>query len=151
MKKLSKHGLLFWPTKKSGFSLVELLVSIIILAIMVGVAIGAFQVFIAKAWKITMQHDLRDFIKAQEHYMIDHGHYLGASGDFVQYDQPSSGTLSANALPFTPSEGIRIEIISGNGLKFSGPPDFKVIVRHVHSNLAYEYNFTLRQTKERKH
>lgn len=151
MKKQSKLGLPSWPTRKNGFSLFELLVSIIILAIMVGVAVGAFQVFIAKAWKITMQHDLRDFIKAQEHYMIDHGHYLGAAGDFIQYDQPSSGALSANALPFTPSEDVRIEIISGNGLKFSGPPDFKVMVRHVHSNLAYEYNFSLRQTTERKH
>jgi type II secretory pathway pseudopilin PulG len=151
MKRQSRLGLPSWLTKRSGFPVVELLVSIIILSIMVGVAIGAFQVFIGKACKITMQHDLRDFIKAQESYMVDHGHYLGVSGDFIQYGQPSSETLSANALPFTPSEGIRIEIISGNGLRFSGPPDFKAIVSHVHSNLAYEYNFTLRKTTERKH
>lgn len=151
MKRIERFGLPVRLKGKRGFSLIELLVSIIILSMMVGVAIGVFQVLIAKACKITMQHDLRDFVKAQERYRIDHGHYLGTSGDFMEYGRPSSGTLSAKTLSFIPSDGIRIEIISGSGMKFQSPPDFKTLVRHVHSDLAYEYNFTLQQTTERKH
>lgn len=138
------------PSTKRGFSFVELLVSVIILSILVGVAIGAFQIFIAKACKITMQHDLRDFIKAEGSYLIDHGHYLGAAGDFIQYGQPPSGTLAVPDFRFTPSEGVRIEITSGSGLNRYGPPTLKATVRHALSNVAYEYDFATGKTTERK-
>jgi hypothetical protein len=51
--------------------------------------------------------------------------------------------------PFVPSPGVRIEIISGDGCRFEGPPAFKAVVSSHDLNHIYEYDFSTRQTSER--
>jgi prepilin-type N-terminal cleavage/methylation domain-containing protein len=143
MKPLSR------PAGKRGFTFIEVLMVCMIISILAGIAIGAFHVIMAKAYKVTMKHDLQAFVKAQEAYTTEYGRYLGAAGDFIQWGRPPSGSLAVPGFPFTPSEGVRVEITSGDGQTYMGPPPFNAAVRHVRSNVHFEYDFSAGLTTER--
>jgi prepilin-type N-terminal cleavage/methylation domain-containing protein len=138
------------PAGKRGFTFIELLVVLGIISILTGITVGAFHVFTARAYKVTLQHDLQNFAKVQENYTLEHGRYLGAAGDFIQWGRPPSGALAVSGFPFVPSEGVRVEITSGNGENYLGPPPFKATARHVKTNVYYEYDFATRKTTERQ-
>jgi prepilin-type N-terminal cleavage/methylation domain-containing protein len=140
---------LFRPAGKRGFTFVELLVACIIISILAGLGIGAFHFVMAKAYKVTMKHDLQNFVKAQEAYTIQYGRYLGAAGDFIKWGSPPSGTLAIPDLPFTPSKWVRVEIVSGDGQTHNGPQPFKAIVKHERSKVYFEYDFSSRIITEK--
>ncbi|MDO9229989.1 MAG: prepilin-type N-terminal cleavage/methylation domain-containing protein [Syntrophales bacterium] len=135
---------------REGFTLIELLIAIMIIAILAGIAIGSFSVVKLSAYKVTLQHDLKNFIKAQEAYTSDHGRYLGAAGDFIKWGRPYSGTLAVPEFNFRPSEGVSVEIISGDGQDYMGTPPFIVTAKHEQSKIYYEYDFAVRKTTERQ-
>ncbi len=147
--KRRKPSILSSPAGRKGFTFVELLMVCIIISILAGIGIGAFHVVMAKAYKVTLKHDLQNFVKAQEAYTAEYGRYLGAAGDFIQWGHPPSGTLAVPGFTFTPSEGVRVEITSGDGQTSMGPPVFKAAARHVRSNVYFEYDFSSRITTER--
>ena len=139
-----------YSERKTGFTIMQVITSLLIMVIIAGVAIIGFQLFIERASKIIMKHDLRGFVKAQEFYLEEHGRYFGTMGDVVHSGQAPSGTLTAPDFLFTPSDGVRIEIISGDGQNYLGPPAFKAMARHDRSKYTYEYDFSTKQTTERK-
>jgi prepilin-type N-terminal cleavage/methylation domain-containing protein len=141
---------LFRPTGKRGFTFVELLVACIILSILVGLGVGAFHFVIARAYKVTMKHDLQNFAKAQEAYTIQYGGYLGGAGDYIQWGSPPSGPLAVPDLPFTPSKWVRVEIVSGNGQTHVGPQPFKAVATHERSRVYFEYDFSSRIITEKE-
>jgi type II secretory pathway pseudopilin PulG len=145
-----KKLVLLFPIGKKGFTQVQLIGSIITMVVAAVIAFIGFQIFVSKARVITIQHDLQNFVQAQESYRADHGQYLGAMGDFIQYGQPPSGTLAIPDLSFTMSDGIRIEITSGNGQNHLGPPAFKAVAKHARSNITYEYDFSTKQTTRKE-
>jgi prepilin-type N-terminal cleavage/methylation domain-containing protein len=132
-----------------GFTLVELLMGCIIIAILAGIGIGSFFIVKENAYKVTLRHDLQNFVKAQMAYSIDHGRYLGAAGDFIEWGRPPSGTLAVPGFSFVPSEGVRVQIISGDGQDYRGTPPFIATARHKQSKIYYEYDFALGKTTER--
>ena len=136
--------------RRGGFTLIELMISAIIIAILAGIGIGLFHFVKESAYKVTMQHDLKNFAKAQAAYAADHGRYLGAAGDFIDCGPPLSGTLAVPNFPFVPSEGVRVQIISGDGQDYKGTPPFIVTAKHKQSKVYYEYDFAAGKTTERE-
>ena len=134
---------------KDGFTLIELVVVAIILSILAAIAVGVFQIYTKKAYKITILHDLKEFTKAEETYNMDYNRYLGAAGDFIEGGAPPTGTLNVPEFKFKPSEGVRIEIISGDGANPNDPgAPFKVQASHKKSKAKCIYDFSTSQTIE---
>jgi type IV pilus assembly protein PilE len=138
MKSLSESAL----AEEKGFTLIELIVVIAIVAILAGIASSIYQGMINRAYKITLKHDLNNFAKAEENYFIDHASYFGDAGSYIKGGSSPSGTLSPSVLNFSPSDGVKIEITSG-------PPSFKAEASHEKADVAYEYDFVTRQMTER--
>ena len=139
-----------YPEGKEGFTITQLTTSILLLVVIVVIAIGGFKIFVAKAHRITLQHDLENFVKAQNIFKADYKHYLGEAGDFIDYGKPPTGKLAVPDLLFSPSEGVMIVIISGNGKNYMGPPAFRAMARHKQSDYTYEYDFSTGTIMERK-
>jgi prepilin-type N-terminal cleavage/methylation domain-containing protein len=145
-----KPSMLSRRAGRGGFTLIELLMVFLIIAILAGIAIGSYRVVTENARKVTLRHDLQSFVKAQETYTINHGRYLGGAGDFIQWGRPPSGTLVVPDFTFVPSEGVRVEIISGDGQDYSGTPHFMATVKHAQIKIYYEYDFAVSKTTERQ-
>ena len=139
-----------YPEGKEGFTITQLTTSILMLVLIVVIAIVGFKIFVAKADRITLRHDLENFVKAQNIFMADYKYYLGEEGDFINYGKPPTGKLVVPDLLFAPSEGVMIIISSGNGKNYIGPPAFKAMAKHVRSSYTYEYDFSTGITTERK-
>jgi len=141
---------LSYPEGKEGFTITQLTVSILLLVLIVAIAIVGFKIVVAKADRITLQHDLENFVKAQDIFKADNKHYLGKEGDFIEYGKPPAGKLAIPDLLFSPSEGVMVVITSGDGKNYIGPPAFKAMAKHNRSGYTYEYDFSTRTTTERK-
>jgi len=141
---------LSYPEGKKGFTIAQLTVSLFLMVLIVAIAAVGFKIFVDKAYRITLQHDLENFVKAQDIFMMEHKHYLGEEGDFIGYGTPPAGKLAVPDLLFSPSEGVMVEITSGDGKNYIGPPAFKAIAKHKRSSYTYEYDFSNRTITERK-
>jgi type II secretory pathway pseudopilin PulG len=137
------------PEGEEGFTITQLTISLLLLVIIVVITIVSFKMFVAKADRITMQHDLGNFVKAQDIFRADNKHYLGKAGDFIEYGKPPAGTLAVSELLFSPSEGVMVIITSGDGNNYIGPPAFKAMAKHNRSVYTYEYDFSTRAITER--
>ena len=91
------------------------MIVIVIVGVLSMFAIRAFQGIISTAYKVTIRHDLQKFVEMEEIYFTWHRHYFGTAGDYIQGGAHPSGTLVIPDGQFVPSEGVRIEITSGNG------------------------------------
>jgi type II secretory pathway pseudopilin PulG len=150
-QKIQKKGIVSSAVKEDvGFTILNLMTSLAIMVIVLIIAIVGFTIFVAKANKIIMQHDVLNFVKMQEIYFIEKNFYHGTTGDYIKYGPPPSGPLATPDFPFVPSNGIKIEITSGDGHQYQGPPAFKAVVSHNSSKITYEYDFSTKQTTERK-
>jgi hypothetical protein len=109
-----------------------------------------FKIVVARANRITLQHDLENFVKAQDIFRADHKYYLGKAGDFIEHGTPPSGKLAGPDLLFSPSEGVIVVITSGDGGNYIGTPAFKAMAKHNRSGYTYEYDFSTRTITERK-
>lgn len=67
-------------SKIKGFTLIEVMITIIIIAILASVATAAYRGYITKARRQAMQEDLLDMmLEAEEYYSLNHK-YVGAFG-----------------------------------------------------------------------
>jgi len=151
-KKITNKGDydLSYPEGKGGFTITQLTVSVLLLVLIIAIAIVGFKIVVARADRITLQHDLENFVKAQDIFRADHKSYLGNAGDFIDYGTPPAGKLAVTELLFSPSEGVTVVITSGDGNNYIGPPAFKAMVKHKRSVYTYEYDFSTRTITERK-
>lgn len=64
------------PRRRNGFTLVELLVVVAILAILAAIALPRFSSVRVRSHDATVKSDLRNAMNMEEQYFADHGTYL---------------------------------------------------------------------------
>jgi len=134
-----------------AFTLIEVMFVVLIIGILASIAFGGFHFYTIRAYNVTVKHDLKNFTGAQEGYFADHDRYLGSSGDFIQGGNPATGPLVSDELSFRPSDGVKIEIISGDGANPQGLPAFMARADHEKATKRCTYNFlTAKMTEEDK-
>jgi prepilin-type N-terminal cleavage/methylation domain-containing protein len=128
-----------------GFTLTELIYAMAVIVILAGITIISFYLLTRQAYNIMAKHDLEHFIQAENTYYAAHKAYLGDTGDFIE------GYITAPFdhadFKFTPADGVRIDIISGNGSLRKSPPQIKA--SHRQGNIIYMYDFTTGKITER--
>ncbi len=103
-QRTNTHGRARHGSTEGGFTLMEILAAITIIAIMAAVAIPRFADFRAVAYDSRSQQDLRNLAAAQELYRVANEHYA------AQIDELTG---------FTSSDGVDIRIQSADLAAFS--------------------------------
>ncbi len=112
-----------------GFTLIELMVVIAIIAILAGIALAVLSNSRRMAREITAKHDLKKFVIAQNAYHLENESFKGAAGDIFSGD-PSVATLSLKA--FTPSPQVVITLDSVD-------PIFIASATHTSTETVWQY------------
>ena len=94
----------------SGFTLIELMVVIGIIAVLAALALTILTSSRRMAQEITAKHDLKEFVQAQHAYHLQYGSYKGAAGDVVSGDPAVASTLALKT--FEPSPQVVITLNS---------------------------------------
>lgn len=106
--------------REGGFTLVELLVVMIIIAILLAIAIPSYLGFRDRANQKVAEANVREAVPAAEAYFVDNGTYVGMDAAALQaIDQGVSPTLTvvgaaANAYCLQDSKG-------GQDASYTGP------------------------------
>jgi type IV pilus assembly protein PilA len=111
---------------EAGFTLVELLVVLVIIAVLVSIAVPSYLGFKDRAADRTAQANLRAALPAAEAYYSDRGTYVGMSTDDLRsIDGGLSTTLSvvsaaSGAYCISESVGGRVWSVNGPGTPTPG-------------------------------
>lgn len=73
--------------QNDGFTLIELMIVVVILAILFGIAIPSYKDYVRKAARAQAKAKILDIAQAEERYFTNHGTYLAFS-----YASPPSAT-----------------------------------------------------------
>jgi hypothetical protein len=134
---------------RSELTVIEVLRGILIMTVLLTLALLGLSYYITKSYNVMIKHDLMYFAKAEQIYYADNKEYLGAVGDYVLGGNPPSGTLIRSDFLFSPSSGVSIEIISGDG-KQPLTSAFKAESSHNLADVKYEYDFSRAQIIEKE-
>ncbi len=91
--------MLVWPSNKKGFSLIELMIVLVIIAVLMGFAIPEVTRSINEAKMETQKANVRTLQKKLDEYYRDHGHYPEDLMDLVNAPHPYFRELPKD--PFT--------------------------------------------------
>jgi len=95
------------PTRRTGFTLIELMIVVVIIGILASIAIPKFARTKEKAYLATMKADLRNLASAQENYAMGNaGAYFPAT---VVTNAPAD---SLNAPGYAPTSGVTVTILA---------------------------------------
>ncbi len=86
-------------TRQQGFTLIELMIVVVVVAILASIAVPAYQEQIAKAKRADAVAALTTAAQALERYYTSNGRYLDANGDLAAVFPtavPESGTAYYN-------------------------------------------------------
>lgn len=120
----------------SGFTLLELVMVIAIIAILTTLAITFFVATRRAAYEITVKHDLKNFVTAQELYFTDGGRFLGNPGQVIQSE---GSDFSLPTLRLSP--GVAITVVSGDPNNPHSQTDpFIAEAGHVNLTTVFQYN-----------
>jgi len=126
---------------RSGFTIVELLIVVVVIAILAAITIVAYTNFQNRAHDSVVEHDLTNFTKKVQLMMAETSSYP-AGGATQQTDGGSfTGTVSGSPQPtvdFTVSKSSYPEMTSSGAANFiycagpnssSGSPEFSIVAR----------------------
>lgn len=143
MINFSKHGSSF-PGNGNNSRIFPLCCAILAVLVLLLLVIGVVYFLHytgVTAHTISAKYDLRNFVAVQEQYFAYNQRYLGSEGDFIEEGNPSS-TLKFPLSGFTPSQGVVIKIVSGDGADFRGSPPFRAAAYHKEANTIFVYDFS---------
>lgn len=84
---------------RSGFTIIELLIVVVVIAILTAIAVPKFQQVKGRARAAALRADLRNLATAQEEYLSTNMVYAN----------------DVTLLPYTSSEGVTVAIVEGTG------------------------------------
>jgi type IV pilus assembly protein PilA len=84
---------------RRGFTLIELMITVVIIGVLAGIAVPKFNGSRRKAYIAAMQSDLRNLVSAEEVFYSDSAHY----------------TARVSNLNVKPSAGVTVQIDAGPG------------------------------------
>lgn len=121
---------LFRSASFGGFTLIELMVVIIIVAILTLIAAVLFSAMRQKACITIARYDLKKFYEAEHACLVDHNEFKGAVGDIISN---APGIESTFVLPgYLPSRDGYIVIINDN--------PFTAQAHHLGLGVTFECN-----------
>ena len=85
-----------------GFTLIELMVVVMIIAVLIAIAIPSFLGFRKSAQDRSAQSDLRNVLLSEKAYWLDNGEYTEAAAD-IQAFEPNANVQSA------PADGVALQ------------------------------------------
>lgn len=130
-----------WPgPRQAGFTLIELMVVIGIIAILATMAFSFMQSSRKTAFDISAKHDLKEFVTAQESYFNENQKFNGAVGQSIRND----GVASDFALPaLNITAGVVITVVAGDpDDPYNSAAPYTVQSRHKDSAKVYRFDFT---------
>ena len=133
----------FGPTGNAGFTIIELLVVIGILAILAAIAISVLFSTRQNAYEITARHDLNAFVQIQESYYAENDVFIGTVGQVIR---DPNGSSDFELPTFRASEGVVLTVAGGdpdNPYDKSAP--YIMESKHRSAPTTYVYNFVTGQ------
>ena len=89
--------------RRTGFTLIELILVMVVIAILSGIAIAKFLRTKESAYVASMQADLRNFALYEQNYLMDSkGSYFSGNGSAQGFAATPGVTISATALDGPP-------------------------------------------------
>jgi type IV pilus assembly protein PilA len=95
------------PTRRTGFTLIELMIVVVIIGILASIAIPKYAKTKEKAYVASMKADLRNLASAQENYAMGNG---GAY--FPATTVTNAAADSAKAPGYAPTTGVTVAILA---------------------------------------
>lgn len=92
--------------EESGFTIIELLVTMVIVGTLAGIAITAFALYKAKSYNSVAMSDLRNALTSLEAYMNDN----------EAFPSCENSTCESSMTGLTRSDGVHLEFVSTGGL-----------------------------------
>jgi type IV pilus assembly protein PilA len=100
MTKAIRRGL----TRDEGFTLIELMVVVMIIAVLIAIAIPSFLGFRKSAQDRSAQSEVRNVLLAEKAYWLDNGDYTETAGDITAFEP------NANLHATAPATGVVIDL-----------------------------------------
>lgn len=99
MMKTIRRGL----TRDEGFTLIELMVVVMIIAVLIAIAIPSFLGFRSSAQDRSAQSELRNVLLAEKAFWLDNGDYTETTGDITSFE-PNANIAAA------PADGVVLQL-----------------------------------------
>jgi prepilin-type N-terminal cleavage/methylation domain-containing protein len=112
MRLRKKTPRLFRATSFGGFTLIELIIVVLIIAILTATAGFLFSAMRQKACTTIARYDLKKFFEAEQVYLINHNEFKGAAGDIISNAPGIESTFVLES--YLPSRNTYIVIINDN-------------------------------------
>ena len=122
--------MVFGRRRENGFTLVELLLVVVIIAILASLALVALSRFKVTALDAVTKAEIKEFHKAQIVYEMDHNSFLGNNGDKFGDHLDALSSLSFYAV----KPGIWMEVIQEDPFIIAG--------HNLKSTNVYEFDFS---------